>query len=175
MKDYLLVIDMQKDFVDGSLGTPEAQLIVPAVVAKIKEFDGEVIITRDTHGADYLQTQEGKYLPVEHCIEGTPGWELIPEIEAIRVEKDLRTYDKGVFGSVDLAADLLALYEQGEVASVTIIGLCTDICVASNALILKSTMPELPIYIDPACCAGVTPEKHAAALETMASCQIIIE
>lgn len=174
MSRVLLVIDMQKDFVDGSLGTSEACRIVPAVIEKVSSFDGKVIFTRDTHQANYLETQEGKFLPVEHCIEGTPGWELIPELDAFRVEKGCDVYDKPTFGSVDLARDLTEMYLNGEVDSVELIGLCTDICVVSNAFMIKAFMPELPVSVDPACCAGVTPEKHDAALETMRSCQIIM-
>lgn len=174
-KKVLVVIDMQKDFVDGSLGTKEAQAAVANVVEKVKSFDGEVIFTRDTHGPDYPDTQEGRFLPVLHCIKGTAGWELIPELEKIRRERGLRCYDKPTFGSVRLAADLKAEYERGEIASVELIGLCTDICVVSNALLIKANMPELTVSVDPSCCAGVTPEKHAAALETMRSCQIVVQ
>lgn len=170
MNNYLIVVDMQKDFVDGALGTKEAVAIVPAVKEKIENWDGPVIYTRDTHQENYMETQEGKYLPVPHCIEGTEGWEIIPELRELAEGCDV--YDKPTFGSTKLASDMLRKYLMGEVESITLIGLCTDICVASNALLLKATMPELPISVDPACCAGVTPEKHDASLETMASCQI---
>lgn len=111
-------------------------------------------------------------LPVPHCIRGTEGWALVPELEAIRVEQNLKVYDKPCFGSLELVADMKAAYEQGELESLELIGICTDICVVSNALMLKSTMPELPMYVDAGCCAGVTPEKHEAALEVMRSCQV---
>ena len=170
MRRLLIVIDMQKDFIDGALGTKEAEAIVDAVKAKIGSYDPEdIIFTRDTHQEDYLETQEGKYLPVIHCVEGTEGWEIRPELQV----PGAKIYDKPTFGSVELAKDVAALYDEleGEL-EVEVIGLCTDICVVSNALLLKAVRPEMTIFIDPACCAGVTPEKHAAALETMASCQI---
>ena len=170
MKKYLLVIDMQKDFVDGSLGTAEAQAIVPAVAEKIRGFEGEVIFTQDTHGENYMETQEGKFLPVLHCIKGTPGHEVIPELQEFLA--DAKVFLKGTFGSVDLAAYLSKRAE--EIESIELIGLCTDICVVSNALLLKAAMPEKPLFVDASCCAGVTPEKHAAALETMRSCQITV-
>ena len=170
MKKYLLVIDMQKDFVDGSLGTAEAQAIVPAVAEKIRGFEGEVIFTQDTHGENYMETQEGKFLPVLHCIKGTPGHEVVPELQEFLA--DAKVFLKGTFGSVDLAAYLSKRAE--EIESIELIGLCTDICVVSNALLLKAAMPEKPLFVDASCCAGVTPEKHAAALETMRSCQITV-
>lgn len=175
MKKILLVIDMQNDFIDGSLGTPEAVAIVGNVVKKIESYiadpDGDVFATRDTHQPDYLETQEGKNLPVEHCIEGTGGWQLRPEIAALIPEDHI--FNKPTFGSTELAAAMKALYQDanGDL-TFELVGLCTDICVASNALLLKATLPEAVISIDPACCAGVTPEKHVAALETMRSCQI---
>ncbi len=171
MKRFLIVVDMQKDFVDGALGTAEAQAIVPAVAERIRGWDGDIIVTMDTHGEDYMDTQEGKNLPVPHCIRGTDGWKLRPEIEeALRGAK---IYEKPTFGSVKLAEDLRALSEKEEI-SLELAGLCTDICVASNALLLKAFMPEVPVSVDPACCAGVTPEKHLSALETMRSCQIVV-
>ena len=176
MKKILLVIDMQNDFIDGSLGTPEAVAIVGNVVKKIESYiadpDGDVFATRDTHQPDYLQTQEGKNLPVEHCIEGTDGWQIRPEIAALIPEDHV--FNKPTFGSTELAAAMKEAYDA-EAGDLTfeLVGLCTDICVASNALLLKATMPEAVISIDPACCAGVTPEKHDAALETMRSCQIL--
>ena len=175
MKKNLLVIDMQNDFIDGSLGTPEAVAIVDDVVKKVEAYiadpDGEVYATRDTHQTDYLQTQEGKNLPVEHCIEGTEGWQIRPEIAALIPEDHI--FNKPTFGSTELAAAMKEAYDaEGGDLTFELVGLCTDICVASNALLLKATMPEAVISIDPACCAGVTPEKHDAALETMRSCQI---
>lgn len=168
----LVVVDMQKDFVDGSLGTKEAAAIVDAVVKKVQGFEGKVIFTRDTHGEDYMDSQEGKYLPVLHCVKHTAGWEIIPELDGIRKEQKMRCYDKPAFGCTTLAEDLKKAYEAGEIASVELVGLCTDICVVSNALLIKAFMPELPVSVDSACCAGVTLEKHEAALEIMRSCQI---
>lgn len=156
-KKNLVVIDVQNDFVTGSLGTKEAQAMLPRLIEKVKAFDGEILMTRDTHEANYMETQEGRMLPVPHCIRGTEGWALVPELEAIRVEQNLKVYDKPCFGSLEL------------------VGICTDICVVSNALMLKSTMPELPMYVDAECCAGVTPEKHEAALEVMRSCQVNVK
>ena len=166
----LIVIDMQNDFIDGALGTKEAEAIVPAVLAKIATYPPEnIIATMDTHTEDYLSTQEGKYLPVLHCIRDTKGWELHPKI----AEKlaGAKIYEKPTFGSVDLAKDLKARSETEDL-EIEVIGLCTDICVVSNALLLKAAMPEVPIRVDPACCAGVTPDSHTAALETMKMCQI---
>lgn len=174
----LLVVDMQKDFVDGALGTPEAQAIVPKVKAKVDEYthmyDGVIVYTRDTHYADYMDTNEGKHLPVPHCIIDTEGWELVPEI--INEESAIAIFNKETFGKYNIADDLLQVardaWETTEIDSIEIVGLCTDICVVSNALILKANFPEVPIFVDSACCAGVTPAKHEAALEVMRSCQI---
>ena len=170
MRKILVVIDMQRDFIDGALGTAEARAIVPAVIAKIKGYAPEdAFATRDTHGEDYLNTQEGSYLPVEHCIRGTAGWELDTEIAAL-IPKD-HIFDKGTFASTELAAAVKEIAVR-ESVELELIGLCTDICVVSNALLLKAMLPEVKISVDPACCAGVTPEKHAAALETLRSCQV---
>ncbi len=168
----LIVVDMQNDFIDGALGTKEAVEILPAVKAKIENFDGRVLFTRDTHEADYLETQEGKNLPVEHCIRDTYGWQIHSELEALRKEEAI---DKPSFGSVALA-QLLKTYDTYEkkIEEITLVGLCTDICVISNAMIIKAYLPETPIIVDSQCCAGVTPESHSRALETMAVCQIKI-
>ena len=172
MRKILVVVDMQKDFIDGSLGTKEAVGIVPAVLGKIKSYDkSDIFATRDTHQKDYLDTREGKNLPVEHCIEGTEGWEINPEIAGNILTDHI--YNKPTFGSVTLAKAISEIAAKEEI-EIELIGLCTDICVISNALLLKAYMPEVKISVDPACCAGVTPQKHAAALETMASCQIHI-
>ena len=144
----LVVIDMQNDFIDGALGTKEAQAIVPKVAEKIKNFDGKVFYTRDTHDEKYLETQEGKNLPVKHCIRGTDGWKLTPEIDVLC---------------------------EGDILNITLIGVCTDICVISNAMILKAFFPDKPIIVDAACCAGSTPEGHKNALAVMKTCQIQIE
>ena len=175
MKKVLIVVDMQKDFVDGALGTKEAVAIVDAVVEKVKTFDGEVIFTRDTHFDNYMETQEGANLPVPHCVKNTEGWDLIPELKVFCEEKKCKVYDKPTFGSTELAADLKALYDAGELESVELIGICTDICVVSNALLIKAFMTELPVSLDSSCCAGVTPEKHESALETMRSCQVLVK
>lgn len=168
----LVVVDMQKDFIDGALGTPEAVEIVPRVIQKIREFDGLVIATRDTHEEDYLDTQEGKKLPVRHCIRGTKGWEIHPEIQELLAEEPM---DKPTFGSVELGQMLKARQDSGEaVESITLVGLCTDICVISNALLLKAYLPEAKVSVDSACCAGVTQESHRQALEAMKMCQIEI-
>ena len=167
----LVVIDMQNDFIDGALGTPEACAIVPAVVDKIRNFDGLVLATRDTHGADYLNTQEGRNLPVEHCIKGTKGWELNPEISALIKEAPI---DKPTFGSCELGMKLKELAEHENIENITLIGVCTDICVISNAMIIKAFLPEVPVTVVKDCCAGVTPESHLRALEAMRSCQIEI-
>ena len=166
----LVVVDMQNDFIDGSLGTKEAAGIVPAVVDKIRHWDGIIIATRDTHPKNYLDTQEGHFLPVDHCIEGTEGWAIAPAVAAALEEKSATIINKPTFGSTMLAEML----RGEEVEEIELIGLCTDICVVSNALLLKANMPEVPIAVDATCCAGVTPAKHDAALETMRSCQITI-
>lgn len=171
---YLIVVDMQKDFVTGVLGTREAQQILPAVADKVQSFEGQVIFTRDTHQSDYMQTQEGKNLPVPHCIQDSEGWQLVDVLEEIRAERNLQVYDKKTFGCPELARDLAKADEQEPIESIELIGVCTDICVVSNALTIKAHLPEVPIYVDPACCAGVTPQAHEAALATMKSCQILM-
>ena len=170
MRKLLLVIDMQNDFIDAALGTKEAVAIVDAVKEKIRSCPAEdVIATMDTHGENYIDTQEGKYLPVPHCIKGSDGWQIRPDIAELLTEAKI--YEKPTFGSIAMAADLKALSEKEEI-ELELVGLCTDICVVSNALLLKACMPEVKISVDAACCAGVTPEQHLAALETMRSCQI---
>ena len=171
MQNILLVIDMQNDFIDGALGTPEAVAIVPKVREKIRNFDGTVLFTRDTHGENYMETQEGKNLPVPHCIRGTDGWQIRPELEELRVTEPI---DKGTFGSDELGKILRDLNDEDPIGTITVIGLCTDICVISNALLAKAFLPEVPIEVDASCCAGVTPESHENALKAMASCQIRI-
>ena len=167
MKKALLVVDMQNDFVTGSLGTKEAQAIVPGVAAKIQEnvtVGNDVIFTRDTHSSDYLKTREGENLPVEHCIANTKGWEII---DCLKPYQSI-CFDKPTFGSVELVKHLVS----ENYAEIEIIGLCTDICVVSNALLIKAHLPEMKIKVDAACCAGVTPESHKCAIETMKMCQI---
>ena len=171
---YLIVVDMQKDFVNGSLGTKEAERIVPAVLQKVENFEGEILFTKDTHFENYLSTREGKQLPVEHCIKGTDGWMLIEELEQYCASHSSVVYEKNTFGCKKLAEDMLAQQERESIGSIELIGLCTDICVVSNALLLKAFLPEVEIAVDAGCCAGVTPAAHQAALQTMESCQILV-
>lgn len=170
MKKVLVVVDMQKDFIDGALGTKEAVAIVDDVAETIKSFDGEVVFTRDTHFENYMETQEGKNLPVPHCIKDTDGWQLDKKLEVLRTD-DMRVFDKLTFGSVELAA---YLKENKELEQVTLVGLCTDICVISNALLIKANLPEVEIRVIEKCCAGVTTQSHVNALEAMKMCQIQI-
>ena len=173
MRKILIVVDMQNDFIDGSLGTPEALAIVENVKARIREYDqSDIFVTMDTHTPDYPETQEGRNLPVEHCIRGTEGWLVRSDIAELLT--DAQVYEKPTFGSVMLAKDIAAIAADQEI-EIEVIGLCTDICVVSNALLLKAVMPEVSISVDPACCAGVTPESHEAALKTMQMCQIRIK
>ena len=171
-QNILVVVDMQNDFIDGALGTKEAVSIVPRVVEKIRNFDGYVIYTRDTHEKNYLETQEGRLLPATHCIRGSDGWLLNPEIAALAGGADV--VDKPTFGSAALGELLREWNERERVDSVTLVGLCTDICVISNAMIIKAFLPEVPVKVDASCCAGVTPESHRRALDAMAACQIEI-
>lgn len=166
----LIVVDMQNDFVNGALGSDEAVAIVDHVVNKINEFEGEIIATYDTHQENYMETREGKYLPVPHCIENTEGWQLNDKVEKALNNKNVIKLKKPTFGSTKLV-DMLKGVDESD-TEVTLVGLCTDICVVSNALLLKANYPELDINVDAGCCAGVTPQKHEAALETMRSCQI---
>ena len=176
MKKILVVIDMQKDFVDGALGTPEAVAIVGNVVKEMKKDYDKVFLTRDTHQSNYLETQEGRNLPVVHCIENTSGWQLNRRVaNALKKIENYEIINKPTFGSDQLAGRIAAYCKPEEIESITLIGLCTDICVVSNALLLKAVMPEVKISVDASCCAGVTPEKHLAALETMRSCQVGVD
>lgn len=173
MRKILLVIDMQNDFIDGALGTSEAVAIVDRVVEEIGKYPaGDIIATRDTHGENYLNTQEGRNLPVTHCVKGTLGWELNPKIAAAL--KNATIIDKPSFGSKELA-EQMAQMAQREELDITLVGLCTDICVVSNALLIKAFLPETPVRVIADCCAGVTPESHQAALKTMQMCQIQIQ
>lgn len=170
MERYLVVIDMQKDFIDGALGSSMAQAIVPAVVQKIQGCKpGNVYATRDTHFGNYLETLEGKKLPVPHCIKGSDGWQIDPRVAAAMPEAKI--FDKYTFGSEGLAEALYQRSLAGEM-EIEIVGLCTDICVVSNALLLRAKLPGTVIRVDPACCAGVTEESHRAALKTMEMCQV---
>jgi len=165
----LVVVDMQNDFIDGALGTPEAQAIVGRVAAKVEAYKNrgdEVVFTRDTHGENYLTTQEGRNLPVKHCIRETDGWRIASAIDT----SGCTILDKVTFGSMELAEYVA----QRKPMSVELVGLCTDICVISNAMILKASMPEVPVGVDASCCAGVTPESHKNALGAMKACQVVI-
>ena len=172
MKKILVVVDMQNDFVDGALGTREAVAIVPNVVKKIREFDGdEIFVTYDTHYDNYLSTLEGQKLPVPHCIDGSYGHELNAEVKAALAGRDYKDVIKAGFGSFSISRGLKDRY-PGEEMEIELVGLCTDICVVSNALIMRAGYPNAKITVDASCCAGVTPETHAAALTTMRCCQI---
>ena len=172
MKKVLVVVDMQNDFIDRALGTKEAQAIVGRVAEKIRTYPADCIYaTRDTHEEDYLETSEGKHLPVVHCVKGTAGWELNETVAAAL--GDAPVIDKPTFGSLELVERIKREQEKEEI-EIELVGLCTDICVVSNALLLKAALPETEIFVDGACCAGVTPESHRAALTTMKMCQIQI-
>lgn len=169
MKKLLVVVDMQNDFIRGSLGTKEAEAVVPFVKAKIESYKAsgdEVVFTMDTHYNNYMETQEGKALPVKHCIKETAGWEICQELK----EYEGSRIEKSAFGSIKLAS--FATDKAYE--SIELVGLCTDICVISNALIIKAVLPETRIMVDSSCCAGVTPKSHSNALEAMKMCQIEI-
>ncbi len=171
MKKILVVVDMQKDFVDGALGSKEAVAIVDNVVKKIEGFDGDVIVTYDTHFENYMDTQEGKNLPVPHCIRGTEGWELDKKVQAAVDKKGFKAIEKPTFGSTELPEYIKANYDTADI-EIELIGLCTDICVVSNAILMKANFLETKVSVDAACCAGVTPESHNAALTTMKMCQV---
>ena len=170
MKKLLIVVDMQEDFISGSLGTKEAKAIVPAVVEKIAAFEGDVVYTRDTHTEQYLDTAEGKKLPVMHCIKDTQGWQIHPEVWSAGRGKTVAVIDKPTFGSMELGN----FAKAGQYDAIELIGLCTDICVISNALYLKACLWETPITVCKDCCAGVTPASHENALAAMTMCQIDI-
>ena len=165
--EILVVVDMQNDFITGSLGSQEAKGIVENVVNFVSDFQGKVFFTRDTHEANYLETQEGKKIPVEHCIRGTKGWEICSELQEFT--KEAVIVDKPAFGSMELAEKIKLLNKEQEITKIILMGLCTDICVISNAMILKASMPEVPIQIVESCCAGVSVETHKNALEAMIS------
>ena len=169
MTDILVVVDMQKDFVDGVLGTKEAVAIVPNVASMIRGFSGKVFYTLDTHHENYLETEEGKKLPVVHCVKGTPGWKLDATVQEALLEKEAVGVEKPTFGSTAL---MELLKEVPSISSITFLGLCTDICVISNVLLAKANFPEVPINVYSTTCAGVTPQSHQQALEAMKMCQI---
>lgn len=166
----LVVVDMQNDFITGSLANKEAESIVDKVVEKIKNFEGEIIVIKDTHFDNYLATQEGRNLPIEHCIITTEGWGLNQKVKEALSEKNFNLVIKSQFGSLDLVHEI-----SKDTESIEFIGICTDICVISNAVIAKSAFPEVPIYVDSSCCAGVTEERHKVALEAMKALQIIVK
>ncbi len=170
MNKVLVVVDIQNDFVDGALGSNEARMIIDNAVKKIEDFRGEIFVTFDTHGEDYMESSEGKNLPVSHCIKGTPGWELNGKIAKALEGKKYISVEKPTFGSIELPGIISDI--AGDNVCIELIGLCTDICVVSNALLLKANFPEAEITVDSSCCAGVTPESHEAALTTMRMCQI---
>jgi len=162
----LVVVDMQNDFIDGALGTAEAVAIVPYVKEVIENFDGKVLFTRDTHFDNYMNTQEGMNLPVPHCIKDTYGWQIRAELDALRKTDAI---DKLTFGSKDLVD---VLKNEDNIESITFIGLCTDICVISNVMVVKAFYPEISLIVDAKACAGVTPESHCNALNAMKVCQV---
>lgn len=172
---YLIVVDMQNDFVSGSLGSEDAERIVPAVCEKIKAYlnqESRIFVTLDTHGENYLSTSEGKNLPVVHCVKETNGWELENRVKTA-LNGQGEYYEKNTFGSVRLAKHLSEIVKDGD--SIELCGLCTDICVVTNALMIKAFCPETEVIVSADCCAGATKEKHLAAIETMKSCQIKIK
>lgn len=178
--NILIAVDLQNDFITGTLGTKEAQNIVYPCTNYIRNFDGIVLYTLDTHDKNYLSSQEGKHLPVEHCIENTQGWKVAPEILAALLDKKARAFQKHSFGSFELGTYLTSyqaelITSEDNIESITLIGLCTDICVISNALLIKAVLPEVPIKVISSCCAGVTPESHERALKQMTVCQIEVE
>lgn len=172
----LVVVDMQNDFVTGALGSQDARAIVENVVKRVRcaVDDGEeIIFTKDTHTENYLETQEGGKLPIPHCIAGTDGWEIIPEL---RPYTDGRlVVEKPTFGSRQLGELLTQLHEKERLEQITFIGLCTDICVISNAMVTKAFLPEVPLVVEEACCAGVTSESHENALRALEVCQVTVK
>lgn len=172
--NVLVVVDMQKDFIDGALGTKEAAAMLPKLVQKMKGFDGEVIFTMDTHSQEYLETQEGKNLPVVHCVKGTKGWELPEELQQFVKEHNCKVFEKPAFGSVELGNYIKELHGREGISEISIVGVCTDICVISNVMIIKAAVPEVKVVVDSECCAGVTVESHERALDAMKMCQVTI-
>lgn len=173
MKKALVVVDMQNDFIDGSLGTKEAENIVNRVAKEIRKDYDLIVATRDTHGEDYLDSNEGKHLPVVHCVEDSKGWQIADTVaEALKEKENLTILNKPTFGSQEVVNVLKEYDKENPIGSITLIGLCTDICVVTNALLVKTAFPEIPVNVIKDCCAGVTPESHEAALLTMKMCQI---
>lgn len=175
MRKLLIVVDMQNDFVTGALRNEEAIAMVPNAVEKVraaKEAGTELIFTRDTHFEDYMETEEGKNLPVPHCLKGTEGWEIIDALKEFAL--DAKIFDKVTFGARELGVYLAQEDAKEKIDEVELIGICTDICVISNALLVKAFLPNIPIRVDATCCAGVTPESHQTALNAMKACQIAV-
>lgn len=164
-----IVVDMQNDFIDGALGTKEAEAVVNRIADRLREYEGRILFTRDTHGEDYAQTQEGRNLPVAHCIRGSKGWEISPRLAGWVTEEPI---NKPGFGSIALGEKLVSWNAQEAIEEIVLAGVCTDICVISNAMILKAFLPEVPIVVDASCCAGINVESHKRALEAMKMCQI---
>lgn len=175
MRKYLIVIDMQNDFTYGALRNEEAIKVIPAVLDKVNDFEGEIVFTRDTHFDDYLDTQEGKLLPVPHCKMNTDGWQLIDELKEIQTEEKHPVFDKITFGSTELAKYLAKENEKNLINEIELVGVCTDICVISNAMLIKAHLPNVKVTVDSKCCAGVTVDSHNTALKAMEACQIIIK
>ncbi len=174
-KKLVVVVDMQNDFIDGALGSKEAVKIVDNCAERIRRAAAEedvIVFTRDTHGDDYMQTEEGKNLPVPHCIKGSEGWEIAAKLQGIC--ENAVILDKETFGSRNLGEYAAELYKNGKIESIELFGLCTDICVISNALLVKAFCPDIPVFVDASCSAGVTHESHETALKAMESCQIHI-
>ncbi|MDD3193553.1 MAG: cysteine hydrolase [Oscillospiraceae bacterium] len=174
MKKILVIIDMQNDFVTGPLGSEQAQKILPLILEYAKTFAGKILFTKDTHGSDYLNGREGKKLPVPHCIQCTPGWELALPLDSFQKETGSPVFCKPTFGSIQLAQALYAENEKDPIQEIQLVGVCTDICVISNALTLRSFLPETPIAVVASLCAGTSPQGHQNALDAMAGCQIDI-
>lgn len=176
MNKILCVIDMQNDFINGALGTPEAQAIVPKVKEKIENLDNDtlVVFTRDTHYSDYMETHEGKLLPVPHCIKSTDGWQINSSLTELFADAPV-VIDKPTFGSFDLMHQIEIMYPYQKIDEIEFVGLCTGICIISNALIARAFFPEVEIVVDRSCCACVSPESHINALEAMKLCQITIK
>jgi len=171
----LVVVDMQNDFIDGVLGTPEAVHITPEVIRLVHEFEGRVVFTQDTHFSDYLSTQEGQHLPVIHCIEHTPGWELQRDLKAYQSVHHSPIFKKHTFGSTALAQTLVRWHNETPLTAITLVGLCTDICVISNASLIKAYLPEVPLHVIASACAGVTPQSHDNALSALRMIQVNID
>lgn len=176
----LVVVDMQKDFVTGALGSESACAILPKVADKISSFEGRIAVTHDTHMPEYMDTQEGKLLPVPHCIDCSDGWELCPEVKAALDAKaaegtQIKVFKKPTFGSCKLGEWLCDVDRTYGIDEIVFVGVCTDICVISNALLAKAFLPEVKITVDASCCAGTSPENHANALKAMLPCQIFVE